>query len=222
MAASDYDFILTRNELIEEAYRKIGALADGQNISAGQLSTGNSKLNSIIKSWSGEGIHLWTVLTETIATVAGTASYTVPTTNGLKYIEKAYRVDTADDVLIERMSLDEYEDIEDKTSEGKPTHFSHRPAEGKVYFWQVPDAVWTIKLHGVRPLADWETAGSTGEFPSPWLNALRYALAVDLGEDNTIPLKEIQYLRAIAVAEKRSARGKEIDREENPCVEGAY
>lgn len=222
MAASDYDFILTRNELIEEAYRKIGALGDGQNISAGQLSTGNLKINSILKSWSGEGIHLWTVLTDTITTVAGTASYTVPTSNGLRYIDKAYLVDGANDVPIERMSLDEYEDIEDKASQGKPVNFSHRPAEGKVYLWQVPNQVWTIKLHGVRPLADWESSSSTGEFPASWQNALRYALAVDLGEDNTIPLKEIQYLRAVAVDEKRKARGKEIDRAEDPCVNGAY
>ena len=58
MASTDYDFILTRDELIDESYRKIGVLADGENISSEQLDTANKKLNLIIKAWEGNGIYL--------------------------------------------------------------------------------------------------------------------------------------------------------------------
>lgn len=222
MAATDYDFILTKNELIGEAFRKIGVLADGQSLSGDQVSTASDKLNLIIKSWSDEGIHLWSLLTDTITTVAGTASYTIPTTNGMSYVDRAFIVENGSDLPLGRLSLYDYEEVYQKADAGKPYYFSPRPSEAKVYFYPVPNAVWTIKLWGIRPLKDWTDASSTGEFPSRWQNAIKYALAVDLGEDYKLPLKELQYLRTIAAGELGRARGKEVDRSDDSCVRGAY
>ena len=222
MPATDYDFVLTKNELIGEAFRKIGVLADGQSLSGDQLLTASDKLNLIIKSWGEDGVHLWTPITDTISTVIGTASYSIPTTNGLKYIDRAYVVENGSDMPLSRMSLFDYEDIYQKADAGKPYYFSPRPSEAKVYFYPVPNQVWTVKLFGVRPLKDWTDASSTGEFPARWQLALKFALAVDLGEDYKLPLKEIQYLRGVAETEKIKARGKEVDRSDDPCVRGAY
>lgn len=223
MAATDYDFILTRNELIEESYRKCGVLADGEYISAEQLSTGNKKLNSILKKWEGDGCHLWTYLTDTLTTTSGQAYKDVPTTNGLAYIEKAYVVVSSNDIEIDRITRREYEDIQTKTDPGQPTVFAHFVAEGRVYFWPRPDATYTVKLFGLKRLKDWETADSTGEFPARWMDAIRYALAVDLAEDYTLPLREIQYLDSKAQREYVKARGKEVDISEcSSFVNGSY
>ena len=222
MASTEYDFILDRDELIDESFKKIGALADGQNISAEQLDTANKKLNLIIKSWEATGAHLWTYVTDSVATVASTASYLVPTTNGPHFVDRAYIVVNSTERRLERLSISQYADIYDKAAQGEPCAFYHNVAEAKVYFWPTPNAIWTVKLFGYRRLKDWESASSTGEFPARWQTALKYALAVELGEDYKIPLKETQYLRSIAVTEYNKARLREADPADCNFVRGAY
>ena len=48
------NFTLTRNELIQEALERIGAIADGENPSAGVLASSARSLNIIIKKWQKE------------------------------------------------------------------------------------------------------------------------------------------------------------------------
>ena len=224
MAATDYDFILTRNELIEEAYRKVGVLADGESVTAGQLSTANKKLNLILKSWEGDGVFLWTYQTETITTTANVSYVAVPTTNGLAYIESAYYVETSgDEVRLDRLTIAQYQDIPGKTSDtGEPVSFSHRISNNRIYFFPTPDATYTVNLFGVRKLADWDSASSTGEFPSRWQASLKYALSVELAEDYKVPLNEVKYLREVAGFEYMKARKKENDTEESSHVKGAF
>ncbi len=222
MASTDYDFILTRDELIDESYRKIGVLADGENISSEQLDTANKKLNLIIKAWEGNGIYLWTYLTETVSTVASTADYSIPSTNGMHYIEKAYIVEDDSDVILERLSVKQYADVMEKDREGRPISFYQNTADGEFTLWPVPDAVYDIKIFGYRRLKDWEVSSDTGEFPARWQIALKYGLAVELGEDYKIPLKEIQYLRGIAATEYLKATKREVDVADCNFVRGAY
>jgi hypothetical protein len=223
MAATDYDFILNRNELIEESYRKVGVLADGESITSGQLSTANKKLNLILKSWEGDGVFLWTYQTEVITTVAATAYVAVPTTNGLAYIESAYYTDSGgDDNRLERMSIAQYQDIIDKTDTGEPISFTHRISNGRVYFFPVPNDAYTVTLFGVRRLADWDSASSDGEFPARWQSAIKYSLAVELAEDYKMPLNEVKYLREVAGFEYMKARKKENDTEDCSYVKGAF
>lgn len=224
MAATDYDFILTRNELVEESYRKVGILADGESVTSGQLSTANKKLNLILKSWEGDGVFLWTYQTESITTTASVSYVAVPTTNGLSYIESAYYVESSgDEVRLDRLSIAQYQDIPGKTSDrGKPVSFSHRISNNRIYLFPTPDATYTINLFGVRKLADWDTASSTGEFPSRWQAALKYTLSVELAEDYKMPLSEVKYLREVAGFEYMKARKKENDMEEMSHVKGAF
>jgi hypothetical protein len=222
MSASEYDFILTRDELIDEAYRKVGILADGQNITSGQLDTANKKLNLILKAWSDDGIALWTYLTETITTVAGTTSYDVPTTNGMSYVESAFVIDGTTRRKMNRNSLYDYDRIYQPSVQGIPTDFSHNVKENKIYLYPVPNQVWNIELFGIKRLKDWESASSTGELPSTWQMAIKYSLATELAEDYKMPLSEVSYLRSIALNEYRKSRINETDISFTPFVKGAY
>lgn len=222
MTLTEYDFILTRDELIDEAYRKIGVLAEGQNISADQLSTANAKLNSIIKAWEGTGGYLWSYLTEAVSTSASTSYVTLPTANGIHYIDRAYIVINSSSLPLERFSVSQYASIARPSQSGQPILFSQNTAEQRIYFWPVPDAVYSINLWGYRRLKDWESASSTGEFPSRWQVALKYTLAVELGEDYRLPIKELQYLRTIANTEYNKARLREVDVADENFVQGAY
>jgi len=48
------DFTITRNDLIRESLERIGAIADGQNPSAGLLASAARSLNIIMKKWQKE------------------------------------------------------------------------------------------------------------------------------------------------------------------------
>jgi hypothetical protein len=223
MSAADFDFILTLNQLIDESYRKIGVLPDGDHASSDQVATAKIKLNLILKEMEGDGITLVSYITDTLTTADGTVSYDKPTGAGLSYIEKVFRVDSSRDIPLERLDARAYADIEDKTAAGTPTHFFHNINEDKVYFWPVPVAADTMKLWGFRKMKDWDSANSTGELAARWQRYLKYALAVELGEDNSIPTRELQDLRVVADRAYLKARGKEMDlSQDSGFVEGAF
>ena len=53
------DFNQTRNEIIESALRKIGALAEGETPTAQQVTNASQELNRLVKTWITKGHHLW-------------------------------------------------------------------------------------------------------------------------------------------------------------------
>lgn len=222
MSASDYDFLLTRNELITEAFRKIGILADGEDVTAEQLDTGSKKLNLIIKAMGEDGVHLFSYIKETVSLVVSTANYALPTDNGLSIVDRIYITENATDLPLSRMDFWEYEELYDKNLAGKPQAFTQSPSDNSIYLYPVPEKVYSIKVLGIRKLKDWTDANSTGEFPARWLNAIKYALAVELAEDCTCPINQIQYLRSVAREEYLKARGKSSSMSDTKRMRGAY
>jgi hypothetical protein len=62
MATSgSFDFNLTTNEIIEQAYRKVGKLADGQTLTPEQFQTAAQLFNAMVKAWRTDNIFLWTL-----------------------------------------------------------------------------------------------------------------------------------------------------------------
>lgn len=57
--SSSYDFIYTRDNIINHAFRLIGVLGEDQTASTNRLTQGGQALNLMIKLWQGEGIGLW-------------------------------------------------------------------------------------------------------------------------------------------------------------------
>jgi len=222
MASTDYDFILTRNELIEESYRKIGVLSEYKNISSSELASGNRKLNLILKEWSDDGVKLWTEIVETTVTVAAQSYVSIPQTNGLSYVDIVHVNEDGNDRELQRLDKREYERITDKDASGIPDFFHQDVTDNRVYFWPVPDAVYSIRLYGVKTLKDWETEDDTGELAARWQNALKYALAVDLAEDYLSPISQIRDLRETAIIKYRQAMNKEFDRSQSRRVKGAF
>lgn len=56
--SGSFNYNLTRDEIITQALRTIGILADGENATGDQIADGNIKLNVMIKSWRNKGISL--------------------------------------------------------------------------------------------------------------------------------------------------------------------
>lgn len=73
------DFNMDRDTLIEKAYKKIGALAEGENATATMISDAALELNMIIKAWKTSGINLWCYENITVFPVIGQKTYSIGT-----------------------------------------------------------------------------------------------------------------------------------------------
>jgi len=91
--SGSYDFELTRNKLITESLRKLGAVATGQNPTAAQLSEGAEALNVLVKALQDDNVMLWT---REWKTKTFTASSEVTGTDGNIYTCTRSHTATAD------------------------------------------------------------------------------------------------------------------------------
>lgn len=57
--SNSYDYVATRDIVINAALRKVGVLAEGQSPSTTQVNEASSALNFLIKAWQAEGLPLW-------------------------------------------------------------------------------------------------------------------------------------------------------------------
>ena len=114
---------LTRDQLITLAYKDIGALADGEVLSASLLADGILKLNLIMREIDATGKWLWTEKSTSITLIANQWVYT--TSGGfpsdLRQPDRiTYRDDQADDWPVEILTREGYETINNKTQQGDP------------------------------------------------------------------------------------------------------
>lgn len=193
MAVADYDFSLTRNQIIQRALSIIGAFSEDDVLSAYQETQGVQALNEIVKRWQTKHVFLWTEKIYTTPTVAGDDDYAVPTDPPFVAIDKLYVVSDDRDHLLEEKSLRDFQDIYDKTNEGFPDFWCldyETLALPVVRIWPVPNEVWTLKMFGIAKLKDFDTSSGTPDFPAKWQAALTYALAYDLSFQYPVPMGE--------------------------------
>lgn len=223
MAATDFDFILTRNELLESAFRTVGALADGESLSAEQLAIGVALLNSILNSWGEDDVMLWAHVIDTVTTSVGQSHVTIPTDEGIAYVDKVFYRDAQNsDDEIDRKTWAEYQQIANKTDSGRPIVFAQSAPEGRIYLYPVPDEARTLLIHGIARLKDWDAASSTGNLPSRWQLALKFAVSAQLANEYTLPIREREWLAAQAEDKYLRARMKEKDIPRNSGIKGCY
>jgi hypothetical protein len=226
MAASDYDFTLTRQELIEAAFSKLGVLPDGQPLSAEMSAKGVQALNLIIKQWNSEGIHFWGIssgLTESL--IASQSTITLPTDPFVIGIDQAFSLDGADDSQpIELISMQKYENIHDKTSTGRPYWaFVQNFANSTVVkLYPVCDKAYTFRYTGITRLKDWDNSNDKNLIPERFLMSLLYGLCSYLAEDYKIPVTKQQSLQAQYQFYFSKAKKSDVNRDDRPFVRGAY
>lgn len=224
MAATDYDFSVTRTKLLERAFRQIGVLALGETLTADQEAQGVMVLNSVVKEWAKSRTFLWAESTFTQALTAAIGTYTLPTDPRFVFVDLGYLRDSNNyDEPMTRFSMSEYRDITEKTDQGTPTHFA---CDGtSLYLYPIPltSSTWTFYGTGVTKLKDWDTAGAVGDIPEEWKNALLYAVSADLSHEYGLPIGERNALKLEAEVRFRKARNATEDRGDSRCMtRGAF
>jgi hypothetical protein len=186
-----YTFNLDTGEIIQEAYERCGL----ETKSGYDLKTARRSLNLLLTKWVNDGVNLFTLDLETTSMTKDQGYVTFNSTSHLDVLDAAIR-DNSDssstsDIILERISMDEYLAIPSKLNTGKPVQYavernsqftSSTSATHKVYLWPVPDQTyyqflsWSIKY----PQDVSATYTQNPDIPRRYLPALISGLAVEL------------------------------------------
>lgn len=228
--SNSYNWVLTRDQVITAALRKVNTIGTGETPSADLVSECATSLNVVLKALAADGMPLWAISEKQFTPVAGTATYTIGVAGTIAQvaplkIHQAYRsVGTGtsrNDVPLEILSRFDYNLIPNKSSAGTPTTLCYTTpgsnagstANGTIALWPVPDSNFVTTNSGTITVAfqttfdDMDAASDNLDFPEYWMQAVIWALADEISYDNGIPLAERSMIHKRAMEERMIALG---------------
>ena len=215
MATSgSYDFTVSRDTIIEQALRKVGALGDTEPLDDAKKAIAAEALNLMVKTLMPLGMQVWCQDEQFVPMSAFSASPAIEVGNGytfdldykpLKLLE-AQRYDNVDatnpsSVPLHVMTNREWQQTTRKKETGAPISVYYRPEvdKGWLHLWPMPDSYWQtngfVEVIFLRQLQDFDESTNTPDFPSEWHEALVYQLAVRLAPNYGLPPLERQQLK---------------------------
>lgn len=156
--AFDMDFA----EIAEEAWERAGKeLRSGY-----QLRTARRSMNLLTIEWQNRGHNFWTIDSDTIPLVTGTAQYDLPA-DTIDLVDHIIRTGTGtnqSDLSISRIDYNQYATIPAKNTRGRPVQvYIERLAVPRINVWPVPESDdYTFVYWRLRRIQD---AGSGVETP---------------------------------------------------------
>lgn len=168
-------------DIFEEAYERAGL----EMRSGYDLKTARRSLNLMTLEWQNRGLNLFTIDSGTLAIIAGTETYTMPS-DTIDLLEHQLRTGTGvnqTDTALERISVSTYAQQTNKNTQGRPTQiFVQRlPTETRITLWPVPDLTtpYTLlffRLKGIDGLSS-GLGSSVNSVPPRFVPALVAGLA---------------------------------------------
>ena len=194
-----YTFNLSVDELIEDAYERIGMTS----VSGYDLRTARRSLNLLLTEWVNEDITLWTMEQRTIALTPGQATYTLNAYD-VDVLEVALRTSGADTILT-RTSWAESMYVPDKDQAGRPNQYLFdRQVTPQITLWPVPDnATQSLIISVFTFIEDVGSYGNEMATPRRFLPAMIAGLAMKLAEKKNPARwqeKKLQYDEALSLA----------------------
>lgn len=200
------NFELDVSDYIEEAFERCGV-----EVRTGyDLKTAKRSLNLLLADWANRGLNQWTIKQTTITCISGTADYTLDA-DTIDILSVVVRRDNTD-YGIERLSRDEYLNIPDKTSTGRPSQFFlDRQITPVLKVWTTPEnSTDQLIFDRLVRIDDADTFTNTMEVPFrfyPCLAAgLAYYISIKKAPNRT------QFLKAIYEEEFERAMTEDRDR----------
>jgi|TARA_R100000329_G_scaffold126738_1_gene105381 hypothetical protein len=200
------NFELDVSDYIEEAFERCGV-----EVRTGyDLKTAKRSLNLLLADWANRGLNQWTIKQTTVTCISGTASYNLDA-DTIDILSVVVRRDNTD-YGIERLSRDEYLNIPDKTSTGRPSQFFlDRQITPVLKVWTTPEnSTDQLIFDRLVRIDDADTFKNTMEVPFrfyPCLAAgLAYYISIKKAPNRT------QFLKAIYEEEFERAMTEDRDR----------
>lgn len=223
--SSSSDFTVTKRQVIERAYRIVGALKSGVTINSSQMADGSLILNSVIRELDAKRVGPWSIKESTFTTVAGQTTYSsadgLPT--DIYRLESAIYVKSSnDEIKVEVVGFHEYDKINDKTTTGDPEKIllsedltlSSKTAK----LWPVPDAAKTMRLRYRRRMYDMDSDANNFDFPGEWYSCLSFLTAAELAEEYATDDNKVRRVMEIAQMKLRDMKAANVKSVENSKV----
>lgn len=173
-----YNFSIDIAEVIDEAYERCGV--DPQTLEGYSLKSARRSLNLMFTQWAVAGINYWATEEITLNMIQGQSTYTLPGET-VDIISAVLRRDGSDTEL-ERSSLEDYNNLPNKSESGRPTQFFFdRQTIPEMRVWLVPEnSTDQIVYWQLKQLQDVSTANEDPDVPYRWLEAMCAGLAAKL------------------------------------------
>jgi len=184
----------TGAEIIENALRKLGVIASGEDPSSAEQADGLTALNQLIESLSMTNV-CFTDNEETFPLVASQAAYTMgsggdfDTGQPIKITRLRLSVTSTSpsyELPVSLIELDDWRLIVAKTTQSDiPTacYADYGAALATLNFYPVPNATNSIIINSLKPFQSLSTAGTSLAAPAGFTRMLEYNLAVEIAPE---------------------------------------
>ena len=200
------DFELDVAEYVEEAFERCGL-----EVRTGyDLKTARRSLNLMLAEWANRGLNQWTIEQRTFTTTVGDSDVSLGT-DVIDILSVVVRRGGTDYAL-DRVSRDEFLNIPNKTTQGRPTQFFlDRQITPNLKIWPAPEnATETIIYDALTRINDADTQTNTLEVPFRFYPCLAAGLAYYISLKRAP--QRIQVLKAIYEEEFERAMTEDRDR----------
>jgi len=190
---------LTRNQIIEQAYAKLGLPGEGNTLTTAQYNDGATALNGVVALAVTDGMPLWKRTTESLTPSTTSQVYTLP--DAIKIFAVYVRDTDGVQYEIENKSLYDFNNLP-RSNTGVPVHWTYQPnlQGGTLSFWPLTSDASTVSTKTLQVVYQKEfdgftTSTETPDFPAYWSLALIYKTAVVLAPDIGLPIQDRQDLK---------------------------
>jgi len=200
------DFELDVADYIEEAFERCGL-----EVRTGyDLKTARRSLNLMLAEWANRGLNQWTIEQRTFTVTQGD-SETDLGTDVIDILSVVVRRSSTDYAL-ERVSRDEFLNIPNKTTQGRPTQFFlDRQITPNLKIWPAPENSTDVIIYdALTRIEDADTQTNTIEVPFRFYPCLTAGLAYYIALKRAP--QRIQLLKAVYEEEIERAMIEDRDR----------
>ena len=200
------DFELDVADYIEEAFERCGL-----EVRTGyDLKTAKRSLNLMLAEWANRGLNQWTIEQRSFTTTQGT-SETALGTDVIDTLSVIVRR-SGTDFAIDRLSRDEFLNIPNKTTQGRPTQFFlDRQITPNLKIWPTPENSTDVVIYNaLTRVQDADTQVNTLEVPFRFYPCLAAGLAYYIAMKRAP--QRLQLLKAVYEEEFERAMTEDRDR----------
>jgi len=164
-------------EVISEAFERCGI--DPQTRTGHHAKSARRSLNLLFSEFANRGINYWTITQNTLTLSNGTGNYTLPA-GTIDILDAVIREDDIDQI-VNRITIQEYNQIPNKTDTGKPSQYMlDRQYTPVIYFWNVPDKAYTLNYWVMNQIEDITASNEDTDVPYRWTDTICAGLASKL------------------------------------------
>lgn len=200
------DFELNVADYIEEAFERCGL-----EVRTGyDLKTAKRSLNLMLAEWANRGLNQWTIEQRTFTATEGDPDIALGT-DVIDILSVVVRR-SGTDYALDRVSRDEFLNIPNKTSQGRPTQFFlDRQITPTLKIWPTPEnSTDVIVYNALTRIQDADTQTNTLEVPFRFYPCLAAGLAYYIAMKRAP--QRIQLLKAVYEEEFERAMTEDRDR----------